>query len=363
MLENGLINVNHGDAFGGTPLLYACWTGIPRLVAKLLSLGADPTATNHDGLNALHASALNGESTVIDLLVRAGVDIEAFGGSPGATPLYMAAHNGNVDVILQLLEAGAKVDKLSTTGKTPLFVACSRGKHLAVRVLLEANANPGVSFVNNSPLEVAVKGGHLEVVREIGQQVGFRSCGKLEAEAALIYAASKQKPDVMNVLFDGGVEDTYGNAICCAVTYGREESVKICLSKFKDSGHDVNDAVDPSGELGPLDCCFMSTSLRLFSCRIVRRLIDAGIDTSLNDPASYALEMTTKYTEDDKVRGLEEMARLFKRVPAIHAVSWGWMCEVKQNKPKKLVTPVRIFRNVTGRNVLRGALSRVKLDS
>jgi ankyrin repeat protein len=41
----------------------------------------------------------------------------------GATPLYIAAHNGHLDVIRDLVEVGADKDKAMDTGATPLYIA------------------------------------------------------------------------------------------------------------------------------------------------------------------------------------------------------------------------------------------------
>ncbi|KAM5386497.1 hypothetical protein ACJZ2D_000460 [Fusarium nematophilum] len=53
----GIVDVNHKDRFGGTPLHYACSSGESESVAILLRHGADPHAIDLAGSNPLHACA------------------------------------------------------------------------------------------------------------------------------------------------------------------------------------------------------------------------------------------------------------------------------------------------------------------
>ena len=49
----------------------------------------------------------------------------------GATPLFIAAQNGHLDVVRHLVEVGADKDKARDTGATPLFIAAEKS-HLDV---------------------------------------------------------------------------------------------------------------------------------------------------------------------------------------------------------------------------------------
>ena len=55
-------------------------------------------------------------------------------------PLYIAAQRGYGDVVEQLLEAGADVNKASADYGTPLYIAAQQGYEGVVKQLLKAGA-------------------------------------------------------------------------------------------------------------------------------------------------------------------------------------------------------------------------------
>ena len=54
----------------------------------------------------------------------------------GATPLYVAAQNGHLDIVKALLEAGADRNQAMNSGATPLFIAAEKGHLDVVEMLL-----------------------------------------------------------------------------------------------------------------------------------------------------------------------------------------------------------------------------------
>eukprot|EP00803_Ostreobium_quekettii_P007107 evm.model.scf_767.1 EVM.evm.TU.scf_767.1 scf_767:25225-28318(+) len=59
----------------------------------------------------------------------------------GATPLFVAAQNGEVEVVRCLLQGGATVDRPNKDGATALYIA-AQNKHVeVVEALIEAKAD------------------------------------------------------------------------------------------------------------------------------------------------------------------------------------------------------------------------------
>jgi len=76
----------------------------------------------------------------------------------GATPLYAAAYNGNVDALKLLLRAQFAPDMFHTKdGVTPLYAACDRGHLATVKELVKGRADPMLSMRDTAftPLTIA----------------------------------------------------------------------------------------------------------------------------------------------------------------------------------------------------------------
>ena len=76
----------------------------------------------------------------------------------GATPLYKACQDGNLDIVRLLLKHGAQVDQVDANSMTALWVACHQGRQDLAKVLLEAKADPTRKVQEWTPLMLARDG-------------------------------------------------------------------------------------------------------------------------------------------------------------------------------------------------------------
>ena len=161
LLDHGA-DGNKPDKRGMYPLYHAAARGRWRVVKLLLERGvavdgagtADPKA-KPKGLGRLRPGKepLNGQTPlwlashlghrrVVELLVKAGADVNRARPRDAVTPLYCAAAQNHPEVARILLQHGAKPDLArSTTGQTPMAAAAELGHRRIVDLLLDAGAD------------------------------------------------------------------------------------------------------------------------------------------------------------------------------------------------------------------------------
>jgi ankyrin repeat protein len=147
------------------PLHFAVRKNLPEMVALLLELGADPRATDAEGLSASAYAAQPGvDRGVIEILMNYG-GVDLFGalalgdeaaaleplrvdpGSIDRGALHLLAKRGDAGAVRWLLAHGA--DPNARWGHwdaevTPLHLAAAQGHVDVVRLLLEAGSDPSI---------------------------------------------------------------------------------------------------------------------------------------------------------------------------------------------------------------------------
>ncbi|GMF47955.1 unnamed protein product [Phytophthora fragariaefolia] len=95
------------------------------------------------GQSCLHTAIIKNFRQVALAMIRSGkVQINAATRDGGWTSLHLAVITEEIDVIKELLAAGATLDAVDADGQTPLLQACLGGQLKIVRLLLNAGANP-----------------------------------------------------------------------------------------------------------------------------------------------------------------------------------------------------------------------------
>jgi hypothetical protein len=101
--------------------LYACGYGWSDVAEFLLEKGADLKAERGDGQTPLHMAVIGGHVEMVKLLLRHQAPLEAvnvYGGTMWGQTLWSAAHGGDPDVYISILEllaaAGARISERHT---------------------------------------------------------------------------------------------------------------------------------------------------------------------------------------------------------------------------------------------------------
>lgn len=140
----------------------------PR-VRRLLEGGADVNAPQGDGMTALHWAAYNGNADIAVLVLEAGADPMAVTRIGAYTPLHLAAQAGSEAVVTALLAAGADPNArtVDVGGATPLHLAARAGDPGTVLALLQGGAEIDAREESwgQTPLIFAASANRLEAVR------------------------------------------------------------------------------------------------------------------------------------------------------------------------------------------------------
>jgi ankyrin repeat protein len=294
------------------------------------------------GQSALIVAAAANDAQALRALLTTGVAADMRVAS-GETGLHYAAAAGATESIRILLEQRAEVNARNAHGATPLYIGARHGQRGAVALLLDNGAlidDQSLNFLDLTPLMVASKYGHLEVVRELltraadferrdkkgldalGHAVAAGHSalieplvGRMNAEqrtqalhAALYVASTQNEPDAIAALVAAGadIEGLYTVAVeqtrtplMLAATGGHVEAAQALLA----AGANPNNRI---GSSDPLLLAIDAHYRRVVPPETPRRiqlllaLLDAGADATrpqiarklaiATPPTSYDLE-------------------------------------------------------------------------
>ncbi|TGL98038.1 hypothetical protein EHQ76_13475 [Leptospira barantonii] len=158
LTENGAqINAKPGRV---APLLLASHTNHPAIVKYLTKKGADVnfvSTVNGATITALELACSSNFMEVAEALLDHGGNPNFSGQKDGRTPLFLAAMEGNNDIIKLLLSEGADVNGRSKSGFTALFDAIGYNKIDTVKLLIKKGADVNVVDLDgDTPLKVAI---------------------------------------------------------------------------------------------------------------------------------------------------------------------------------------------------------------
>lgn len=305
-----------------TPLMLAAVNGYDEFCEILLKQGADHTAKDEDGNNALHIAAYSGkvkavnvlkthkqllevrndkgftpllkaagaaknDSEIAEALVNAGADQFAISDN-GSNVLHEAVNAAN-EKIVRIFSANKKLLNAQTKKEqnTPLMISALKGHSQICSILLESEADP---FVTNekgeNALHIAAKEGKDEVVQILSANKKLNDSRTKNKETPFMLAASADKfkvgskfQTICEILHKEGadimaVDDKGKNSLHKAVRENSIESVRFLstLKKMLDSKD--NDGNTPL--MLALEWFFIEDG-------IFKTLLNAGADPTITD--------------------------------------------------------------------------------
>ncbi|KAG7385448.1 hypothetical protein PHYPSEUDO_001484 [Phytophthora pseudosyringae] len=134
------VDLHQADTFGMTPVLDACRRGFLDTLKHLLAAGGvDINDANLAGQTALHLSAQDCHTEVVELLLDLGADVHQ-SEKRGWTPLHSAAAEGHASVVELLVVNGAQLDAETLSGETAEDLARKRGYEAVINYLRDLDA-------------------------------------------------------------------------------------------------------------------------------------------------------------------------------------------------------------------------------
>lgn len=273
LLEFGS-DVNARDVTGRTALHAAALSGDERMAQLLLDKGADPNLMDEDGWTSLHPATLKQHAPIVDMLASkvekghqiiaqlaalrgdemmravldemadrksAGstVDVEHVGkvltlsedGAEnvdaeeplgGLTTLTLAARLGSTDLVQELLENGARVNKPGRNGWTAMHYAVDQEEMAMVRLLVRHKADLEVRVRGWTPLLMALRDRPLSLAEYLIRKGANVHAADYHGRTVLHWAALRGLKKLLPLLLRKGVDvnapDRWGRTpLICAL--------------------------------------------------------------------------------------------------------------------------------------------------
>ena len=177
--------------------LVACIT----IVSGTANLWAEP----------LHDAARQGDIDGARQLIVSGANVTAIDAETDLTPLVEAALGGHKDMVLLLIENGAKPDGRDGKGFTALHAATHMGHVEIVQLLIErgVNINDQENVSRVTTLHLAAERNYLDVVEVLLRQGAALDLKTESGHTPVIMAVLNGHADMVKMLRDHGADCSF----------------------------------------------------------------------------------------------------------------------------------------------------------
>ena len=157
------------DGNARTPLHVAAFASQRDAMRALVRAGADPNALEGDRYDIVTIAAVANDLPTLTAALELGCSAKNITSRYDGTALIAAAHLGHVEVVRELIRAGAPLDHVNNLGWTALIESIVLGdggpRHTAtLEALVAAGANVNIADRGGAtPLKLARSRGHLEM--------------------------------------------------------------------------------------------------------------------------------------------------------------------------------------------------------
>jgi ankyrin repeat protein len=166
LIEEEPGKLHAANQYGRSPLMVAAGVKNLKLMEYLLNIGADIQQKDNWGNDALNIAVSSGFKDGAGLLLDHDANINTQN-RWNIAPLHYAVNSENTTIAKFLLEKGADPN-LSGHWGTPLQIAIKKEHHEVVELLFEFNVNPNVpNSVGNTAAHTAIYSNNPEILKDL----------------------------------------------------------------------------------------------------------------------------------------------------------------------------------------------------
>jgi len=230
------------DINGRTCLHQAAMVGMLRLINICLDNNVPADKVDAYGRSALHYAAMNGHADVCRRLFKASVQVDLVD-MDNLTPLVHATLKGSLECVRALVDEAPSPTNppFANADLSPLSLA-SRAGHLdVVTFLIEAGAENEPNSNGEYPIHLSAKEGHVGVCRFLTLRDGWDLPDKYHEWTPLFHAARYGHAECLRLLLEAGAQvrivDELGQTpIHYAAWHGHNECAALLLESSGSEG-------------------------------------------------------------------------------------------------------------------------------
>ena len=175
------------------PLHLAAENGQLEVCKTLLSLGSDLNAIDNQSQTPLHLAARKNHAEVLRLFLTTKPELISLANKNGYTCAHIAAMNGSVEAIKELLRFNRDAvisNRIKKSNSAALHLASENGNAEIVKLLLTSGAKPNdENALGETALHLAAKNGHVKVLHTI-RNADWKLCSRRNGLTALHVASN-----------------------------------------------------------------------------------------------------------------------------------------------------------------------------
>jgi len=233
--EEALLLIEHEYDAEWSPLHYDAWR-CGAGMKLLLRYGRDVAARGRDGMTLLHCAAARGNQDDVVELLNAGAKLDVPDNSK-RTPLHWAAYNGHPNVVKFFLTQGASTAEREAEERTALHLAIIGRSLDTIRLLISKSDKEAQDKTGMTALALAASQGHDASIRLLLEHGVDMEAKSSDGQTTLHWAVANGHETVTRLLLDRGANHNATSsdgrtALHMAAANGHEVVTRLLLLEY-----------------------------------------------------------------------------------------------------------------------------------